>query len=175
MPYATNGPAKYYELLDGVRYAKVSPKNLHAFVQLHFGALLIPLVQNRGRMGPEWEFRVGAVDGTDTILQPDLSIVTNERYERLDAKERGIPPWSPDVAIEIRSPSSRPGLRTKKTERYLTTGAVLVLDVDPATRSIRAHAIDGIREFAATDRFEHPAMPWLVFDVCDIFAGLDED
>lgn len=169
----TSFQPKYFETLDGVRFAKVSPKRTHALVQLSVAAAFRRLAGPTGSVGVEWEFRVGDVDGTDSILQPDVSFASYERLRALPEDEREIPPFAPDIAVEIRSPSSRPGLRGRKTARYLATGAVLVLDVDPATRVIVAHARDGVRSYADGERFEHLAAPWLVFDVGEAFADLD--
>jgi hypothetical protein len=49
-----------------------------------------------------------------------------------------------------------------------------VLDVDPKTRIIYAHASDGVRTFRLGDRFKHPAIEWLEFPVNAVFAELDE-
>jgi len=50
-----------------------------------------------------------------------------------------------------------------------------VLDVDYAKRVIMAHAHDGVRTYANGERFGHPSAPWLVFDVSEAFADLDDD
>jgi len=101
-----------------------------------------------GEFGPEWRYNVGAVDGTETEFEP---------------------PLAPDVAIEIRSPSTRPLYLQRKIDRYLRTGSVLVLDVDPASKRVIAHSKTGVREYSAGERFEHPAVEWLTFDVAAIF------
>ncbi|HEY9179395.1 MAG TPA: hypothetical protein VIO32_01670, partial [Candidatus Baltobacteraceae bacterium] len=54
------------------------------------------------------------------------------------------------------------------------TGSVLVLDADPKKQTIEAHAHDGIRTFRRGEHFAHPAVPWLEFDVDEVFAQLDE-
>lgn len=171
---ATSYQPKYFETLDGVRYAKVRPREIHATVQLSIGSLIRRLAGALGRVATEWEFRVGDVDSTDSILQPDVSFASYARLRTLSREERQIPPFSPDIAVEVRSPSSLPGLRSRKTVRYLATGAVLVLDVDPAERAITAHAVDCVRTYVNGERFEHPATPWLVFDVSEAFADLDD-
>lgn len=55
----------------------------------------------------------------------------------------------------------------------MATGTVLVLDVDPRTRTIIAHAHDGIREYVRAAQFRHDAVPWLVFERDEVFADLD--
>jgi len=76
---STSYKPKYFETLDGVRYPKVSPLQTHATVQLSIAIALRRLAGTMGRVGTEWEFRVGDVDGSNSILQPDVSYVSYER------------------------------------------------------------------------------------------------
>jgi Uma2 family endonuclease len=162
------------ESLDGIPYAKMSPKRTHMLVQ---GAL-VEVFRKCGRpggyIGPELRCRVGAVDGTDTVLVPDVAYVAKSRLFALPDAEREEPPFSPDVAAEVRSPSEPASFREDKIDRYLKTGAVLVLDVDPARRRILAYAKEGVRVFETGDVFSHAAAEWLVFDVGYIFDDLDK-
>jgi hypothetical protein len=56
----------------------------------------------------------------------------------------------------------------------LATGAILVLDVDPYARSIVAHDPSEVHAYKTGESFEHPAVPWLRFDVAEAFADLDD-
>ena len=162
------------EYLDGRRYPKVSPKISHSLVQ---GALVRVIAECAGARGfalPEVRFDPGAVAGTKkTEFVPDVAFLSRERRQGLSGKGREKPPLSPELAVEVRSPSDDRRYLAKKTARYLATGSVLVLDVDPKTRRIVAHAADGIREYSRGEHFEHPALPWLQFDVDAIFTDLD--
>jgi Uma2 family endonuclease len=142
-------------------------------VQGALGALLRACGRERGFAGPEWRFEPGAIDRTPTELVPDLAFVAKQRLLDVPAERRFKPPFSPDIAIEIRSPKSDLPYLNEKIERYLATGSVLVLDVDPATRRIRAHTENGTKEYKRGERFEHEAAPWLLFGVDEIFADLD--
>jgi Uma2 family endonuclease len=161
------------ERLDGRRYRKVSPRTSHARVQ----GLLVAIVErcghDHGMAGTEWDFRIGAVDGTDSLLVPDAAFVSFERLDAVAPAEREELPIAPDIAIEVRSPANDAKFRANKIARFLACGSLLVLDVDPKARCIVAHATSGVRSYAAVDRFEHPAVPWLVFDVAEAFRGLD--
>jgi Uma2 family endonuclease len=163
----------YIEELDGRRYPKVSPRRQHALVQGAIGRVVHLCVGDRGFVGPEWKFRIGMVDGTQTALIPDIAYISFERLQSLAPNDREEPPVGPDLAIEVRSPSGRKKFLASKIARYLACGTLLVLDIDPEARTIVGHAADGIRHFAETDRFEHPAMPWLTFAVADLFRDLD--
>lgn len=163
---------KTVEYLDGVAYAKLSPRVPHWVVQGNMLAILRAAVGDRGVVGPELHVRPGRIDKTDTVFVPDVSFVSWERLEAMTPDDREEP-TSPDVAVEVRSPSNRARYIAKKIARYLTTGTRLVLDVHPAARCIVAHDGESVRTYDAAENFEHPAVPWLVFPVAQAFATLD--
>ncbi len=156
------------ELLEGRPVPKVSPKRTHALVQGTALVLLRQCAGAAGDVGTEWRFQL-----TDTTeLVPDVAFVARERLLTLTPQDREEPPFAPDVAVEVRSPSNREADIVWKTHAYLRHGAVLVLDVDPARRTLVAHAAGGVRHYDADATFIHEAAPWLTFDVRELFAGL---
>ena len=162
------------EYLDGRPYPKVSPKLSHGLVQIAIARAIGDCAGDRGFVVLEVRFDPGAVDGAQrTEFVPDVAFLSRERRQALSGKGREKPPLSPELAVEVRSPSDDLRYLARKIARYLATGSVLALDVDPKTRRIIAHAADGIREYLSGERFEHPALPWLQFDVSAIFADLD--
>ena len=175
MPIITDflSEAPVYEILDGRAYRKMSPTSRHARVQGLLFAILERCGREIGMAGTEWDFRVGVVDDSKTLLVPDVAFLRYERLELIAAADRERPPIAPDVVVEVRSKGEAAGFRKRKIERYLSCGTTLVLDVDPKKQRIEAHAREGIRQYASGDRFEHPAAPWLVFDIADAFAGLE--
>jgi Uma2 family endonuclease len=163
------------EYLEGRPYPKVSPKISHGVVQVALVAIIKACAGDRGIVVTEVRFDPGAIAGTKkTEFVPDVAFLSRERREALSGKGREKPPLSPELAVEVRSPSDDLRYLSKKIARYLATGSVLALDVDPKTRRITAHAADGVREYTTGDRFEHPALPWLQFDVDAVFADLDQ-
>jgi Uma2 family endonuclease len=161
------------ELLDGRAYPKVSPKAKHSGVQGALWRVIQDLAGDRGFAGTEWRFKIGRADDTNTTFVPDVSYVSVERLRSVSEKERDEPPFAPDIAVEVRSPSDNLTFLRRKVERYLQTGSLLVLVADPDKRTIVAHDAGGPRNYAVGDQFEHPAVPWLIFDVAVIFAKLD--
>lgn len=111
------------------------------------------------------------VDDSNTFLVPDVAFLRYERLKRIAAEEREQPPIAPDVVVEVRSKGEKAGFRNRKIAKYLACGTVWVLNADPATRRIEAHAKGGVRVYWIGETFEHPATPWLVFDTDDAFAG----
>jgi Uma2 family endonuclease len=164
----------YIEYLDGKAYPKaVSPKARHSIVQGAAFTILRRCSAGIGVAGTEWDFRLGVADGTQTMFVPDVAVLMLERLRLLPESEREQPPFAPDVAVEVHSPSYRPAFAAEKIVRYLPTGALLVLDVDPVRRVVVAHSASGVRTFGESDRFAHEATPWLSFDVAELFSDLD--
>lgn len=162
------------EYLDGEAYPKVSPTTTHATVQFAVARLVHAAAQGRGRVMTELDVYPRSADRTDTKLVPDVAFVSRERLHSIPKDEREDLPFSPDVAIEVWSPSNDRRYLERKIARYLETGTTLVLDVDPYARTIVAHTAEATQAFACEDRFEHAAIPWLQFAVADAFADLDD-
>ncbi len=161
----------YLEVLDGKVYSKVSPMRTHGLVQAAVVTILNRCCGDRGAAATEWRF--WPEGRGQTTLMPDVSYVSYERLRLLPPDEVEGPPFSPDIAVEVRSPSNRVKLLAKKTERYLATGALLVLDIDPKARAVIAHSASEMRAYSATDVFKHDTVPWLRFSVSELFAILE--
>ena len=77
----------------------------------------------------------------DTVRAPDVAFI---RTERLPAPGfDGFVERSPDIAVEVLSPSDRAGKVREKVTDWITAGARLVWVVDPARRRARVHRCDG--------------------------------
>lgn len=161
------------EYLDGVPHPKVSPRLNHFVVQSALVRLLSEKSEGHGLAGPELRVNPGGVDAKKTEFVPDVCFVSFERLRKVQGETRQKPPFSPEIAIEVRSPSDNLRFLAEKIKRYLATGSLLVLDVDPETRRIIAHAADGTRTFEAGSTFEQSIVPWLTFEVDTVFANLD--
>ena len=162
------------EYLDGRPRPKVSPRLTHAIVQTAAARVLGDCAGDRGVVVCELRVAPQALGASSTEFVPDIAYIANERLAQLSAEEREKPPFSPDIAVEVRSPSDDLQYVARKITRYLATGSVLVIDVDPQRRCIEAHTREGMHPFSATESFALPAVPWLQFDVRQLFAGLNE-
>ena len=87
----------------------------------------------------------------DTVRAPDVSFISAERLPP-DQVPSGYPMLAPDLAVEVLSPSERPGARREKMQDYFAAGTRLVWEIDPAQRTITVYRSvhDGIT-LAATD------------------------
>lgn len=164
----------YVEHFDGEARVKVPPSQHHGLVGAPFVGILRRCSGERGFVETEPHMRIGALDGTDTVFVPDIAYISKERLRSSYPGGNVVPEFAPDIAVEVRSPDvSAPDLE-RKIAKYLACGTVLVLDVDPELRTIHAHAAGGdLRSFRSGDTFTHPAVPWLEFEVAEIFADLD--
>lgn len=70
----------------------------------------------------------------DTLLMPDIAFVVPERVRT--AKPDTFFEGSPDLVVEVRSPSDRMSVLTRKMERYLAAGSTMTWLVDPQRRQI---------------------------------------
>ena len=157
------------ELLDGQRHPKVSPKRTHGIVQLAMAMVLERCVGDRGDIATEWRCKLEP----QTEFVPDVAFVSFARLRPLSEPEREEPPFAPDIAVEIRSPSYRAEYGSQKISAYLAHGSLLVLDIDPETRTVHAHAPGGAsRTFYEKQSFADESIPSLQFDVAELFARL---
>jgi Uma2 family endonuclease len=172
--YAWVDQKPYVEFHAGQKVLKVSPNFWHSVIEGAITEIFRRLAKGRGLVGPELHFDMTLQLGVKTILLPDVAFVRRERLFGLSEKFLQVPNFAPDIAVEVRSPSDRPGIREWKRAQYLEAGSGLVLDVDPLRRTICAFAPDmDERMFAQGDTFDHPAAPWLRFEVAEAFSDLD--
>ena len=169
---AVLGDRPEIEYLDGVAHPKMSPKTRHAFAQAALVRILADCGGSRGFAGTEWRFRLKP--GTKgTLFVPDVAFISAERLRAVPPSERDDPTLAPDVAVEVRSRGGSLRYLQRKIQTYLRYGALAVLDVDPSDRSIVVHTQQGERRFEHGEAVEIAAVPWLRFDVSQVFAQME--
>ena len=144
---------------DGYRYELVRGTLLRSPLPgLRHGRTVARVVSRLGRFVDERQLgTVLAKSGyhlewdPDTVRAPDVSFIAAERLPP-DEFPHSYPTLAPDLAVEVLSPSERPGVRREKMRDYFAAGTRLVWEVDPAQRTITVYrsAHDGIT-LAATD------------------------
>jgi Uma2 family endonuclease len=158
------------EYVEGLAYPKVSSQRKHSAVQLAMATIVKRCARGRGLVGPEWRFHLAA----KTELVPDVAFVSYERLRPLNGDDLEEPPFAPDIAVEVRSPSDRDALIIEKTKHYLAHGAELVINIDPQTRTLTAHTVQKPEtRFSSGDTFSCEQVRWLVFEVHEAFADID--
>ncbi len=121
---------------------------------------------------------VGAATGfvisrnPDTVRAPDVAFVRQQRVAVVAALQ-GFFPESPDLAVEVISPSDRPGEIEVKVNDWISHGTALVWLIDPRRRTVavyRSHTDK--REFGEHEFLEAPdLLPGFRLSVAEIFPG----
>jgi Uma2 family endonuclease len=161
------------EWILGRAVQKVSPFRTHARLQLTLGAALLAWAEGRGEVGSEWRFRVAPPGEVRRPLVPDLAYVSNGRLIGLSGRDLELPPFAPDVAVEILSPDDVPQHVSHKISVYLASGAELVIVVEPQDRSVRLHDGGGVRVLHGDDVLRHRALPGFALALPALFRAID--
>jgi Uma2 family endonuclease len=161
------------EWILGRAVRKVSPFRTHGLLQLAFGKALSTWAEGRGEVATEWRFRIAPAGEIRRPLVPDISYVSYERLRDLEGYDLELPPFAPDVAVEILSPGWRRAYLEHKVVVYLAGGSQLVIIVDPAEREVRLHDARGERAVRGDEAIEHPALPGFSLALPALFAVLE--
>ena len=160
-----------HEILDGEHWVTPAPSIRHQRVLTKLSARLTTFIDDH-------ELGLILVAPTDVLLsvhdivQPDILFVTNER---LGAFTEQNLQGSPDLAIEILSPSTRRKDEQVKLERYERTGVQEYWIVDPWRNTVRIfrRQIKGFgpaEELTAGDVLSTPLLPGLHLKLSRIFV-----
>ncbi len=159
----------YKEIYDGRIHPKVSPKFDHGLVAAQISHVLTEWAGSRG--GVAVELRVYLGEGT--TLVPDVSFVSRSRLSGLSPEQRQTLPFAPDITVEVRSPGDSKAKIRRKTALYLAHGAMLVLNVDPAKRTVTVSTAEDERVLHDADAVQDPRFDGLVIPVAGLFGVLD--
>ena len=143
-------PDKRIELVRGRLIVREPPGMRHGECALRIGVALSNfLSRDRASSGAaETRGRVLTCDSgftlarnPDTVRGPDVAYVSRKRWA--GPMPDGYGEFAPDLAVEIRSPSDRPGAVLAKVGDWLDAGSHLVWVVDPARRQVTVYRADG--------------------------------
>jgi Uma2 family endonuclease len=81
-------------------------------------------------------------DDRNRIRKPDASLVRKERLQSIE-RDPGFMPIPADLAVEVISPNDTWYAVSRKVEQYLSADFRLVWLVDPNTRVVVIHRVDG--------------------------------
>jgi Uma2 family endonuclease len=129
----------YIEVLDGDKLPDASPCHGHRKIAGQMIMQLGAWAGDNGVVAPEVRFYFLHPDGRWSSLLPDVAYTSYARLPAEPIDEWQRPRVAPDIAVEILSPSDRPGRTQRKVETYLEFGAALVLVLHPVTRRVWLH------------------------------------
>lgn len=126
-----------YEVIDGVLYMTPPPIEPHQNAASVLHGHMWPYIRSR-QLGRLYFAPIGVVLDDENGIQPDLVFVSAAHLGII--VERGIE-GSPDLVVEILSPSTRARDRGVKMRRYAAAGVPHYWIVDPRTRSLEAYRL----------------------------------
>ena len=156
-----------HELIKGELLTMPVPKLLHGFVTMKLSVFLFNHItaNNLGLLVGESGFHLES--GPDTVLGPDIAFVARDRVG--DDKDCFYP-GAPDLAVEVLSPSDRPGKVERKTALYLELGGRSVWNVNPRKRTVEVIHADGQQWlFHESDELVDDTVPGFRVAVSKIF------
>lgn len=164
---------KLCELVDGVLLEKVM-----GFVQSALAGLLIEVL--RAFVVPR---NLGIVTGPDGTVElmgglvriPDVAFTQWGRLPGRRYPLAPIPQLTPNLAVEVLSPSNTPGEMAVKRQDYFIAGVELVWEVDPNARSVAVYtSITDVTTLTVADTLDGGlVLPGFTLAVQDLFAELD--
>ena len=107
----------------------------------------------------------------DLVRAPDVSFVSQERIAA-GGRIRGFRLGAPDLAVEVLSPSDRPGAVAAKVAMWLAYGTRLVIVVDPDERRVWLHRLgQPPQELTEADTIDGAdVVPGWCLPVAELFA-----
>lgn len=109
----------------------------------------------------------------DTVRGPDVCYIRSERLPR--GMPEGFLPFSPDLVVEVLSPSERWQDVIAKIDEYFTAGTQEVWVVDPALRQLQQHRTVPPPVVSRNDDLvTSPLLPGFSVPVSALFRGLPE-
>ena len=159
------------ELLRGLLVVTPAPRFGHQLAQTILAELLLRYARSIGGRAVTSPIDVELAD--DTIVQPDLLLLTPERLDRIAGHVRG----APDLLVEIVSPGSARRDRVLKLGLYRETDLREYWIVDPTERSVDFLALRSatFEPISAPDgHYRSPTFPGLDFDLAAVWRELDD-
>ena len=136
--YALWGDDARYELVDGVPYLMAAPSGGHQEVLINLAVEIGMFLKGKKckvRVAP-FDVRLNYDKGNDTVLQPDLIVVCDP--DKFD--DKGLK-GTPDLALEVLSPSSIKMDRFIKFNKYMHAGVKEYWIVDPFYKTITVYLL----------------------------------
>lgn len=162
---------KRYELIEGV-LNKMSPAGMaHGLVAMRAGAILFNFVHQR-ELGEVFAAETGFVVSTDpdTVRAPDAAFVAADRLPPGDFPP-GYLRLTPDLVVEVVSPSDTASELQSKVCTWLDAGCRLVWVVYPATQSVTVYqSREDVRVLGEEDALDgNPVFEGFSAEVRDLF------
>jgi Uma2 family endonuclease len=157
-----------YELVDGELIPLSSATPLHSIIRGRAEQLVRNYFDSNpiGGAMSETDCRIGG----DTVRKPDLSIFLGERWQKFDLKKVPVP-FSPDIAVEILSPSEHAMDVNRKVREYLAAGSQEMWLFDPENGEVHVRTNARFCVIEGRSALESPLLPGFSVGVAALLAG----
>jgi len=128
-----------YEVVNGELYWMPAGNLEHSAMCANVGSLIHQFCLGRG-LGVVVDGQTGFYMKNGDLLSPDVSYINVQRWQSLPIeKRRKFFRGSPDLAVEVTTPSEPVHHIYRKVKAYLENDTVIVWVVDLFTRSVTIH------------------------------------
>jgi Uma2 family endonuclease len=158
-----------WELLDGELIEVPSATPEHNLILMRLSSLLHTFTSPR-RLGvvlPETDLAVRA----NTRLRPDFGFFSAETWRSVDIKRVPVV-QTPDIAVEIISPSETAKTIHRKIDAYLKWGVHEVWLIDPEARTLAVHSRAGVQPLSEGAFLTSSFVPGWQLQIADLFENL---
>jgi Uma2 family endonuclease len=155
-----------WELIEGELVEVGSPTLDHQFIvqRLQFALMRFFAQRPCGFVASDVEFALSET----TRVRPDVLVVLGERAAKLD-RSRVPVLGSPDIGVEVISPSERTSESMRKVETYLRHGVREVWQVFPNLRQVVVYTPRESRRLGAGETFSTVLLPEFAIPVSSLF------
>jgi len=174
--YASWDDDNRYELIDGEVFVMSAPSTEHQRVLRRLLVLLDTFLKGKKCevfIAPFDVCLFGKGDEDDTVVQPDILVICDKSI--LDKKRCN---GTPDMVIEIISPSTSRLDRIKKLNKYLQAGVREYWIVDPEDKSVAVHILERgkyiIGAFERDETISVHILEGCEIDLSDVFSADEE-
>lgn len=159
-----------YELVRGELVELPQPGMVHGFVSMRIGRILDIFVEEHGLGIVVTPAGFVIEIGPDTVRAPDVAFISFDRLPEGDLPT-GFLDTTPNIVVEVLSPTDRQGAVNAKIRLWLDKGAELVWVLHPPTKTVRVcrpNAEDAT--LTAGDVLDaEPVLPGFSAPVADLF------
>jgi Uma2 family endonuclease len=163
-----------YELVDGELKDVGNSGMEHGNIGAYLGGLIELYVRPR-KLGVTCDSSTAFTMKSGNKRSPDVSFVTKERLQGLKRLPKGFFQGSPDLAVEVISPSNTFEEIHSKLVEYFESGSQLVWVVNPDEQSVLVyHQPQPDKLLKLTDNLEgEDIIPGFTLPVVELFTELD--
>ncbi|HEY4328490.1 MAG TPA: Uma2 family endonuclease [Phycisphaerae bacterium] len=164
---------RYFELVDGVLVEKTVgvPESLLASVVIQFMRNWLATRKLGIVLAPDGLLKLYP----GTVRGPDVSFISGTRLAGGRVPREQLPLLTPDLAVEILSPSNTKKEMDRKRREYFKAGTRLVWEIDPQTRTATVYTdpenLTLLKEDQSLDGGE--VLPGFSLSLRELFGELD--